>query len=101
MRALTSRNEVDTMFLKGRMSIENGSPEKGSDNMDIRFPNLNLVLDYVGTGITIFGFEIRFYGVMIALGFLAGLCLAQREAKRTGQDPEIYLDYLLIDYLFS
>ena len=54
------------------MSIENGSPEKGSDNMDIRFPNLNLVLDYVGTGITIFGFEIRFYGVMIALGFLAG-----------------------------
>ena len=95
MRALTSRNEVDTMFLKGRMSIENGSPEKGSDNMDIRFPNLNLVLDYVGTGITIFGFEIRFYGVMIALGFLAGLCLAQREAKRTGQDPEIYLDYLL------
>lgn len=63
--------------------------------MDIRFPNLNLVLDYVGTGITIFGFEIRFYGMMIALGFLAGLCLAQREAKRTGQDPEIYLDYLL------
>lgn len=63
--------------------------------MDIRFPNLNLVLDYVGTGITIFGFEIRFYGMMIALGFLAGLCLAQREAERTGQDPEIYLDYLL------
>lgn len=64
--------------------------------MDIRFPNLNLVFPHVGTGITVFGFEIKFYGMIIALGFLAGLMIAQREAKRTGQDPEIYLDYLLI-----
>ena len=63
--------------------------------MDIRFPNLNLVFSNVGTGITIFGFEIKFYGMIIAVGFLAGLLVAQREARRTGQDPEIYLDYLL------
>ena len=61
--------------------------------MDIRFPNLNLVFSNVGTGITIFGFEIKFYGMIIAVGFLAGLLVAQREARRTGQDPEIYLDY--------
>ncbi|MDO4941367.1 MAG: prolipoprotein diacylglyceryl transferase [Lachnospiraceae bacterium] len=63
--------------------------------MDIRFPNLNLVFPHVGTGIIVFGFEIKFYGMIIAFGFLAGLMIAQHEAKRTGQDPEIYLDYLL------
>jgi phosphatidylglycerol:prolipoprotein diacylglycerol transferase len=63
--------------------------------MDIRFPHLNLVLNHVGTGITIFGFEIKFYGMLIAVAFMVGLLIAQREAKRTGQDPELYLDYLL------
>lgn len=63
--------------------------------MDIRFPNLGIVLEHVPTGITIGGFEIKFYGMVIALGFLAGLFMAQREAKRTGQDPELYMDYLL------
>lgn len=65
------------------------------NGMDIRFPNLNLVFENVGTGITIFGFEIKFYGILIAFGFLLGLWIAQKEAKRTGQNPEIYLDYLL------
>lgn len=65
------------------------------NGMEIRFPNLHLILEQVGTGITIFGFEIKFYGILIALGFLAGFWLAQKEAQRTGQNPEIYLDYLL------
>lgn len=63
--------------------------------MDIRFPHLHLMLDHVGTGVTIFGFEIKYYGMIIALGFLGGLLIAQREAKRTGQNPELYLDFLL------
>lgn len=63
--------------------------------MDIRFPYLHLVFHHLGTGITIFGFEIKFYGMIIAFGFLAGLLIAQKEAERTGQDPEIYLDFLL------
>lgn len=65
------------------------------DGMDIRFPYLHLVFNHLGTGITILGFEIKFYGIIIAFGFLAGLLIAQREAERTGQDPEIYLDFLL------
>ena len=36
-----------------------------------------------------------FYGIIIAAGFLAGLFIAQKEAKRTGQNPEIYMDYLI------
>ena len=61
----------------------------------IRFPNLNIVLEHVGTEIQIGGFPIKYYGIIIAFGFLAGLAMAMHEAKRTGQNPEDYLDYML------
>ncbi|MDD7113183.1 MAG: prolipoprotein diacylglyceryl transferase [Lachnospiraceae bacterium] len=62
---------------------------------DIRFPHLGIVLSHVGRYITIGNFQIMFYGIIIALGFLAGLLVAQKEARRTGQNPELYMDYLL------
>ena len=61
--------------------------------MDIRFPHLGIVFSHVGRYISIGDFHIMFYGIIIAAGFLAGLLIAQREAKRTGQNPDIYLDY--------
>ena len=62
---------------------------------DIRFPNLGLLLSHVGSGIQIGNFEIKYYGIIIAGGFLLGLLAAMAEAKRTGQDPEVYMDFLL------
>lgn len=62
---------------------------------DIRFPHLGIVLSHVGRYISIGNFQIMFYGIIIAIGFLAGLLVAQKEARRTGQNPEIYMDYLL------
>ncbi|HLO29342.1 MAG TPA: prolipoprotein diacylglyceryl transferase [Anaerolineales bacterium] len=44
-------------------------------------------------------FQIRFYGIILMLGALAGAWLATREAKRRGYNPEIVWDlltYLLI-----
>ena len=61
----------------------------------IRFPNLNIVLENVGSEINLGGFSIKFYGIIIALGFLVGLYVTMREAKRTNQNPEDYLDYML------
>jgi phosphatidylglycerol:prolipoprotein diacylglycerol transferase len=84
---LTSEIRMDKLYLY--------ILEREGDTMDIRFPHLNLVLDHVGTGITIFGFEIKFYGMLIAAAFMVGLFIARQEAKRTGQDPELYLDYML------
>ncbi|HET9913219.1 MAG TPA: prolipoprotein diacylglyceryl transferase [Anaerolineales bacterium] len=43
--------------------------------------------------------EVRFYGIILMLGAVAGAWLAAREAKRRGHDPEIVWDlltYLLI-----
>lgn len=62
---------------------------------DIRFPNLGLVLRNLKDGITIFGVEIKFYGILITLGFLLAYAIAVKEAKRTKQDEELYLDFLL------
>lgn len=63
---------------------------------DISFPNIGLYFRNVPDGFTIFGVEIKLYGVVIAAGFLLAYFIATRDAKRTGQDPELYLDYLLV-----
>lgn len=62
---------------------------------DIKFPNLGIDLHNIKDSITIFGFEIKFYGIIIALGFLVAYFVVTNEAKRTGQNPEIYLDFIL------
>ena len=41
--------------------------------MSIQFPNLGINLVYVGKSIQIFGFEITFFGLVIALGMLLGM----------------------------
>lgn len=58
----------------------------------IRFPHLGLDLK-LGTGITIGNFEIRFYGIIIAIGLIAGALLAYRGAKKTGQKVDDYIDF--------
>src|SRR5215213_7046814 len=50
-------------------------------------------------GFFIGSFEVRFYGIILMLGAVAGAILATREAKRRGYEPEIVWDlmiYLLI-----
>ncbi|MCP1108801.1 prolipoprotein diacylglyceryl transferase [Ohessyouella blattaphilus] len=58
----------------------------------IDFPNLGIHLADVGDHITVFGFDIAYYGMVIGLGVLAGVLLAYMEAKRTGQKAEDYID---------
>ena len=50
-------------------------------------------------GFSIGPIEVRFYGIILMLGALAGAWLATREARRRGHNPEIVWDlltYLLI-----
>jgi len=63
---------------------------------NIRFPNLGIELNNVPTGIDVFGFHIAFYGIIIGLGMLFGFLIATWIAKKTGQNPEFYLDFALI-----
>ena len=70
-------------------------------DMQIYFPHLGIFLEHVGKSFYVFGFEIAYYGCTMALGILVGYLLAAREAKRTGQNPEDYLDMLLYAVIFS
>ena len=42
----------------------------------IDFPNLGIHLKSVGDHITVFGFDIAYYGIVIGIGILAGLMMA-------------------------
>ena len=63
---------------------------------EISFPNLGIYLKNVGKSIDLFGIEIAYYGIIIGTAILLGFWNAAREAKRTGQNPENYLDMGII-----
>ncbi len=70
-------------------------------DVSIRFPNLGIELDNIGKAVNIFGFDIAYYGIIISFGMLIGYLVARWQAKRTGQDPELYLDFALIAIVLS
>lgn len=67
----------------------------------IDFPNIGIHLKSVGDHISVFGFDIAFYGIIIGLGILAGIFIAAAEAKRSGQNPENYFDLAIYAVIFS
>lgn len=68
---------------------------------DIRFPHLGIEIASLGKGITIGGFTIAFYGMIIAFGMVMGYLMMAFQAKRTGQEPDLYLDLALWDIVFA
>ena len=67
----------------------------------IDFPNLGIHLKNVRNHISIGGFDIAFYGIIIGLGILAGILIAAAEAKRTKQNSETYFDLTLYAVVFA
>ena len=63
-------------------------------NTTIRFPHLGLTFN-PGKSFTVFGIEIAYYGVIIGLAMLTGALVAYREAKKTGQKVDDYVDFTL------
>lgn len=72
-----------------------------ANTADISFVHLGITIDHLRNSISIFGFRIAFYGIIIGVGILAGLWVATSDAKRRGQNPDIYLDYTLYAIIIS
>lgn len=72
-----------------------------AQTVDINFVNLGISVKNLQNSITIFGFPITYYGIIIGLGMLAGLWVAQSDAKRRGQDPEMYVDFAIYAIICS
>lgn len=70
-------------------------------NMSINFPHLGIYLDHVGKFISVFGFPVAYYGIIMGCSILLGLFLAEREAKRTGQNPDTYTDLVIYAIVVS
>ena len=62
---------------------------------DLSFVNLGIKIDKMINHIDIFGFRIAFYGIIIGIGILLGLQLAIQDAKRRGENPDIYVDFAI------
>ena len=65
------------------------TPDVIFTKLGIEFMELNEV------AFQIFGVEIYWYALFIAIGFLGGLTIASLIAKKTGQDPDIYSDFMV------
>lgn len=69
---------------------------------DIRFPNLGIEFDNVIKTIPLgSSFSIAMYGIMVVLGMLAGVFIAQRRAVETGQNEDFYLNFAVVAIIFS
>lgn len=61
-------------------------------DMNIYFPKLGIEMSHVGTSISIFGFHITYYGILMGAAILAGIMITLYFARKTMQNVEYYLD---------
>lgn len=71
------------------------------NSAEIAFPNIGIYISELPKGFTIGGFTVACYGIIMALSMLAGLWLACWQAKRTGQNKEVYMDFVIYAIIFS
>ena len=69
---------------------------------DLIFPHLGIVIQKLSRSIDVFGgFTIYYYGIIIAIGMLCGMGVAVWDARRRGQDPDLYTDFALYAIIIS
>ena len=64
--------------------------------MSIRFPNLDINLGHIAKSVSVFGFDIRIYGILIAAGMLLGVLFIELQARRQNQNPNLYLGMTIV-----
>lgn len=63
---------------------------------DIYFPNLGISIEKLSrTAFSFLGMDIYWYGILIATGVALGMLAAVKEAERTGQSKDTYIDFLI------
>lgn len=58
----------------------------------IIFPGLNIVFNSVGRSFEVFGFQIAFYGVVIAFGMVMATLFISYNAKSYGESSDLFFD---------
>ena len=69
---------------------------------EIWFPNLGIKIEHLSrTAFKIGSFSIYWYGLIIGLSIIAAVLLVLHEAKRSGQNPEDYIDFASFAIILS
>ena len=66
---------------------------------EIIFPGLGITIENLPNSISIGGFKIAFYGIIIAIGMVIAVILAYSRAKKTNQYPDHYIDIGIISII--
>ena len=66
---------------------------------DVSFVHLGISIPHMVKSFSIGGISFAYYGLIIGIGMILGLCVAQSDAKRRGQNPDITLISHLRNYL--
>lgn len=65
----------------------------------ISFPKLNIEFPVYSTAFTIFGFEIKWYGIMIMLGALLAIIYCFRRMRKFGVDDDRAVDVVIVGFI--
>ena len=69
---------------------------------EIWFPNLGSEIAHLDrVAFTVFGRNVYWYGIFIGLAVVLGVLMAMKEAKRTGQSPDMYVDFIIYALIFA
>ena len=69
---------------------------------EVWFPNLGIEIEKLNrVAFSVFGFQVYKYGLIIGIAIILATLLVLREAKRSGQDPDMYVDFALYAIILS
>lgn len=64
--------------------------------MTVSFPGIGLSVSINRVAFTLFGIPIYWYGIIIALGFIAGIAVATVASKKLGEEDDTAIDIALV-----
>ncbi|MBR0163727.1 MAG: prolipoprotein diacylglyceryl transferase [Lachnospiraceae bacterium] len=73
----------------------------GMGDTDIWFPHLQIYFENLPKSVTVFGIEIAFYGMIIALGMLGAVYLCAHLAERFGLTPDDIWNIAILVIVFG
>ena len=62
---------------------------------DLKFVNLGITVEHMVNDISVFGFRIAFYGIIIGIGMILGTYLAAKDAERRGLGEDAVYDFIV------